>query len=158
MATLQEINQHFDLNELERQLQTVLTFQDPVGYMQSNINWEIDKEDLDDTPELGQLTQIMAADLSANKMYGPWNPFQKFLNWFSRNRTAKKVKNGLCGIADEIQRLIDEEAELKKLLEAALLAIAAGIGIGAINPVLLTILVGILATMILKGVSSVCGF
>lgn len=155
MATLEELNQHFNIDELEKQLESVIESQDPVGYMQSNINWEIDK-DLDDDQELSPLTKMMAAQLTGNKRYETWNPFRKFLSWLNRNRTAKTVKKILCSIASKIQELIDEEAELKKILGIALTAIIAALGIGAINPMILTLIVGLLATMILKGVANVC--
>ncbi|MFC1225836.1 hypothetical protein ACFE6N_18680 [Pedobacter sp. BG31] len=46
---------------------------------------------------------------------------------------------------------------MKKILTVALSAIAATIGIGAINPMILTLVVGFLATMILKGAANFCG-
>lgn len=155
MATLEELNQHFDIEMLETQLKQVIESQDPVGYMQSNINWEIDK-DLDDDEELSPLTKLLSTQLSGNKGYEAWNPLRKFLTWLNRNKTAKTVKKILCSIAGKIQELIDEEAELKKILGVALTAIIAAMGIGAVNPVILTIIVGLLATMILKGVTTVC--
>ncbi|MUP46555.1 hypothetical protein E0K83_12480 [Gramella sp. BOM4] len=158
MAALEEIKQHFDIDELEKQLQTVLTLKDPIGYMESNINWEIDKEDLDDSPELDDQILLMTSDSRMKTMYGAWNPFKRFLSWLSRKKIAKGVKKALCGIADKIQGLIDEEAELKKILEVALLALIGALGIGSINPVVLTIVVGFLGAMILNGVTKFCGF
>ena len=155
MTKLEELNQQFDIEKLEKQLALVIESQDPVGYMQSNINWEIDN-DLDDDLEFSPLTKMLSTQFTVNKSYELWNPIKKFLNWFNRNRTAKTVKKILCGIADEIKKLIDEEAELKKILEIAIAAIIAAIGIGAINPMILTIIVGLLATMILKGIENVC--
>lgn len=155
MATLEELNQHFDISELEKQLELVIESQDPVGYMQSNINWEIDK-DLDNEEELGPLVKLLSTQLSGNKGYEAWNPLRKFLSWLNRNKTAKTIKKILCSIAAKIQELIDEEAELKKILGVALTAVIAAIGIGAINPMILTLIVGLLATMILKGVAKVC--
>lgn len=151
---LVELEKEFDLNELERQLQSVIESKDPIGYMSSNINWEIDK-DLDEHPGLTKISLLMA-DQPLYMNYSNWNPIRRFLNWFQRNKVARKIKRILCEIADQIKKLIDEEAELKKILSVGLLAIIAALGIGSINPVLLTLLVGILATMILKGVESVC--
>lgn len=157
MATLEELSQHFNIEELEKQLEVVIESQDPVGYMQSNINWEIDIGlDNDDDDELAPLTKLLGTQLLVNKGYEAWNPLKKFLNWLKRNRTAKTIKKILCSIADELKKLIDEEAELKKILGVAISAIIAAIGIGAINPMVLTLIVGLLATMILKGVANVC--
>ena len=155
MATLEELQKQFDIGELEKQLGLAIESQDPVGYMESNINWQIDK-DLTDDHELSSLTKLLSAQLSGNKGYAAWNPLKKFLDWFNRSKSAKTVKKILCGIAGKIQELIDEEAELKKFLGVALTAIIAAIGIGAINPMILTLIVGLLATMILKGVANVC--
>lgn len=155
MEPLEELNQQFDIAILEKQLALVIESQDPVGYMQNNINWEIDN-DLDNDLEFSPLTNMLSTQFSANKGFELWNPIKQFLNWFNRNRTAKTVKKILCKKAEEIKALIDEEAELKKILEVALSAILLAIGIGAINPMILTIVVGLLATMILKGIENVC--
>lgn len=155
MVTLEELNQKFDLSELERQLELVVESQDPVGYMQSNINWEIDNE-VEEDDELAPLTKMLSSQLLVTKGYEAWNPLKKFLSWFKQNKTAKAIKKILCGIADELKKLIDEEAELKKILGVALTAIIAAIGLGAISPTILTLVVGILATMILKGIENVC--
>ena len=155
METMQALAEKFNLDELTQQLEDVVASKDPVGYMRNNINWEIDN-DTDNDENLMRIAGFMGADLSFGKNYEAWNPIRKFLDWFSRNKVAKKVKRILCGIADEIKKLIDEKAQLQRILTIALTAIATAIGIGAINPLLLTVLVGLLATMILKGVDAVC--
>ncbi len=152
---MQALEEKFNMDELTQQLEDVVASKDPVGYMRNNINWEIDN-DIDNEGNLMHITGFMGADLSFEKNYEAWNPIRKFLDWFSRNKIAKKVKRILCGITDEIKKLIDEQAELKRILSLALTAIATAIGLGAINPLLLTVLVGLLATMILKGVDAVC--
>jgi hypothetical protein len=160
MDTMQQLSAQFNMDELTQQLHDVVASKDPVGYMKNNINWEIDN-DVDDTGNSDNMMNIAGFLSTGNEFftkagYESWNPFKKFLDWFSRNKVAKKVKKILCGIADEIKKLIDEEAKLKEILTIALAAIATAIGIGAINPLLLTVLVGLLATMILKGVDAVC--
>lgn len=158
-VTIAELNQHFNVEELVDQLESAVITQDPLGYMESNINWEIDRdlEDSDDDLDINKLASVLFSESAVNKNYARFNPFRGFSRWFRRNRTVRKVKKILCSISDKIKELIDEEAELKKILEVALVAIATAIGIGAINPLVLTILVGFLATMILTGVSNVCG-
>lgn len=156
MAKLEELNQRFDMSELEKQLELVIESQDPVGYMQSNINWEIDNDLDDDDDDLIPLTRLLGTQLLVNKGYEAWNPLKKFLSWLKRNKTVKTIKKILCSIADELKKLIDEEAELKKILGVALTAIITAIGLSAISPTILTLVVGLLATMILKGVENVC--
>lgn len=156
MSSLGELNQKFDLDVLSEQLKATVDSKDPVGYMRSNINWEIDK-DLDDKPNLDIVANMMSISYSSNIGYEMWNPFRRFLEWLGRNKTASQIKKILCKIYAEIQKLIDEEAGLKKILTVALSAIAATIGIGAINPMILTLVVGFLATMILKGAANFCG-
>jgi hypothetical protein len=151
---LAELEQNFDLNELQKQLESVIESNDPIGYMSDNINWEIDK-DLDDEPDLMNVATLVVRDLGNNN-YQKFISFRKFIAWFKRNKIAKKIKRVLCKIADQIKVPIYAEAELKPILQVALLAIIAALGIGAINPVILTILIGTLATMILKGVEKVC--
>jgi hypothetical protein len=156
MNSLEELNQKFDLDVLSEQLKSAVDSKDPLGYMRSNINWEIDK-DLDTKPNLKGVTNMMAESYSTNISYEMWNPFRKFLDWLNRNKMANQIKKILCKINAEIQKLIDEEAGLKKLITIALTAIAAAIGIGVINPMILTLVVGFLATMILKGAANFCG-
>lgn len=142
---------NFDLDSLADQLRSVLVSKDPIGYMERNINWEIDA-DVDDA-------DLLSLDMPYDESFvllDDGNPLRRFYNWLRRSRLSKKVKRILCGIADQIKELLDEEAELKKLLTVAIAAIAAALGAGAINPVLLTLLVGFLASMILKGVAQFC--
>ncbi|ARS39311.1 hypothetical protein CA265_06335 [Sphingobacteriaceae bacterium GW460-11-11-14-LB5] len=155
MNSLEELNHKFDLDVLSEQLKSAVDSKDPLGYMRSNINWEIDK-DLDTKSNLEGVTSMMTESYSTNISYEMWNPFRKFLDWLNRNKTANQVKKILCTINAEIQKLIDEEAGLKKLITIALTAIAAAIGIGVINPMILTLVVGFLATMILKGAANFC--
>lgn len=156
MNELEEVNQKFNLDVLSKQLRTTIDSKDPIGYMKNNINWEIDN-DLNETENLMGLTKMMSETYSSNISYEMWNPFRKFLDWLKKNKVANQLKKILCSINTEIQKLIDEEAELKKLIGFALTAIIAALGIGAINPMLLTLLVGFLATMILNGVANFCG-
>ena len=155
MNSLEKLNQKFDLDVLSEQLKSAVDSQDPLGYMRSNINWEIDK-DLDTKPNLKGVTNMMIESYSTNITYEMWDPFRKFLDWLNRNKTANQIKKILCAINTEIQKLIDEEAGLKKIITIALTAIGTAIGIGAINPMILTLLVGFLATMILKGAANFC--
>ena len=155
MNLLNELNQKFDLDVLSEQLKSTIDSKDPLGYMRSNINWEIDK-DLETKSNLGNLSTMMSELYSTNISYEMWNPFRKFLDWLNRNKVANQIKKILCTINNEIQKLIDEEAELKKIIELGLAALVTAIGIGAINPLVLTLLVGLLATMILKGVANFC--
>ena len=155
MATLQEINQTFDLNALENELRMALITGDPEGYMQRNINWQGDNVDMEPIHNMESYKLRENSDISfLNREINA--PDNGFFGWLLRNRKAKRVKNILCGAAREIQDLIDEEAELKKIIEAGILAVAVVIGIGAVNPLVLTILVGTLAAMILRGVTTVC--
>lgn len=156
MNSLEELNQKFDLDVLSEQLKSAVDSKDPLGYMRSNINWEIDKN-LDTDANLKSITSMMTESYSTNISYEMWNPFRKFLDWLSRNRTANQIKKILCTISAEIQKLIDEEAELKRIIGIALSAIATAIGIGVISPMILTFVVGFLATMILKGAANFCG-
>ncbi|SDD85890.1 hypothetical protein [Pedobacter soli] len=156
MNALEEINQKFDLDVLSKQLKSAVDSKDPLGYMRSNINWEIDK-DLDIKPNLEDITSMMSESYSTNISYEMWDPFRKFLDWLNRNKTANQIKNILCKINAEIQKLIDEEAKLKEIIGIALTAIAARIGIEAISSMILTLVVGFLTTMILKGAANFCG-
>jgi hypothetical protein len=74
-----------------------------------------------------------------------------------RSLWVKKTRKVLCSSSDKIKSLIDEKAGMKKILEYALVALASAVGIAAINPMILSILVGLLATMILNGVDQFCG-
>ena len=156
MNALEEINQKFDLDVLSKQLKSAVDSKDPLGYMRSNINWEIDK-DLDIKPNLEDITSMMSESYSTNISYEMLDPFRKFLDWLNRNKTANQIKNILCKINAEIQKLIDEEAKLKEIIGIALTAIAARIGIEAISSMILTLVVGFLTTMILKGAANFCG-
>jgi len=154
MTALAELNQKFDLDILSEQLNSVVESKDPVGYMRNNINWEIDK-DLDEL-NLNGFTNSITALYATNIGYEMWNPLKKFLNWLNKSKVAKKIKKILCSINAQIQEMIDEKTELKRIIEVALTAIIAAIGIGAINPMVLTLLVGFLATIILDGVKNFC--
>lgn len=154
MENLEHLGTQFNLDELANQLQTVIDTKDPFGYMQSNINWEIDNN-----TETNPLIKSSAFEGNAKAItfgFVNWNPFSRFMNWLKRNRVANSVKKVLCNITAKIKELIDEEAELKTILGVALAAIVTALGIGAINPLLLTVLVGFLATMILNGVDNFC--
>lgn len=142
-----------ELDVIAAQLQQVVATGNVLGYLENNINYDIDI-DLAPSGDLFTKRMLVAdtrfalaenADFSTNR----------FLGWWERSELVKKIKRAICTVVDEIRRLIDEEAELKKILEVALLAVAAVVGI-AINPVVITIVVGLLATMILKGVATVC--
>ena len=142
-----------ELDVIAAQLQQVVATGNVLGYLENNINYDIDI-DLAPSGDLFTKRMLVAdtrfalaenADFSTNR----------FLGWWERSELVKKIKRAICTVVDEIRRLIDEAAELKKILEVALLAVAAVVGI-AINPVVITIVVGLLATMILKGVATVC--
>ena len=79
MNSLEELNQKFDLDILSEQLKSAVDSKDPLGYMRSNINWEIDKE-LDSKPNLKGLTIMMTEAYTTNISYEMWNPFRKFLD------------------------------------------------------------------------------
>lgn len=142
-----------ELDAIAVQLQQVVTTGNVLGYLENNINYEID---MNLEPKGDILTKRMLlpqtrfalienADFSTNR----------FLGWWERSELVKKIKKAICTVVDKIRKLIDEEAELKKILEVALLAIVAAAGL-TLNPVVITIAVGLLATMILKGVEVVC--
>lgn len=142
-----------ELDAITAQLQQVVTTGNVLGYLENNINYEIDT-DLEPKGDIFTKRMLLpetsfalsdTADFSASR----------FLGWWERSELVKKIKKAICTVVDKIRKLIDEEAELKKILEVALLAIAAAAGL-TLNPVVITIAVGILATMILKGVEAVC--
>ena len=152
IMTLEAIEANYDLDELANQLKAVIESKNPLKYMDENINWSIDKDVESSTKDELKFTSKL---LSENSMED-WNPFRGILNWLKRSRIAKRVKKILCSIATKIQELIDEEAELKKILSVAIAAIVAALGFSAINPVLLTVLVGLLATVMIDGIANFC--
>lgn len=150
--SLEAIKESYDLDELANQLKAVIDSRDPLKYMNENINWAIDK----DVEKSTDTQKVFKSNLLEEKTEDGWNPFKGILNWLNKSRTAKKVKKILCSMASKIQELIEEEAELKKILGVVLTAIVTALGLGAINPVLLTVSVGLLATAVLEGVSNFC--
>ncbi|HLA55548.1 MAG TPA: hypothetical protein VK623_05590 [Flavobacterium sp.] len=150
--TLETIAGIYDIDELANQLKSVIESKNPLKYMDENINWAIDK---DVEPEANMDITFSSKFLTESSMEA-WNPFKGIMNWLRKSRIAKRVKKILCSIVAKIQELIDEGAELKKILGVALAAIIAALGLGAINPVLLTVLVGLLATAILDGITNFC--
>jgi hypothetical protein len=152
------LNANFNLDELSNQLQSVIDSKDPMGYMENNLNWEIDNQiEPAIIPENNKMFNLYGTEAGfASASYAAWNPFRRFIDWFRRSKLIKTIRKALCTVVDKIKQLIDEEAELKKILGVAISAIAAAIGAGSINAAVLTIVVGMLATMILKGVEQVC--
>ena len=156
--TLSEIQTDFDVQSLAEQLQYAVNSNDPVGYMENNINWEVGTIDGEEDESLAFIENFATETINmAMRRDMNIHLFRRFIRWFRRNKISSKVKRALCAIIDKIKELIDADAELKIIIEVALVALATAIGIAYINPVLLTIMVGILAMMILKGVDKVCG-
>jgi uncharacterized membrane protein len=126
--------------------------------MESNINWELDQTDEDaDDPDLKFVEAFVPSAEGKGMTYMRWNPFRNFINWFKRNKIASKIKKALCKIADKLKDLFDAEAKLKTILEVAVVALATALGITFINPLVLTLVVGILMMMMFKGFDYVCG-
>ncbi len=142
-----------ELDAITAQLQQVVATGNVLGYLENNINYDIDTD------------LAPSGDLFTKKMLLPKTRFaltenadfstSRFLDWWERSELVEKIRKAICTVVNEIRILIDEEAELKKILEVALLAIVAAVGL-TLNPVVITIAVGLLATMILKGVAAVC--
>jgi len=154
MDILTKVQNSFNLDELTKQLQTVIDSGDPIGYMSTNINWEIDSDLEADDNKTHFSKLVPATNIAAS--YEIWNPLRGFLNWLSRKKIARSIKQIICSIAGKIQELIDEGAELKKILTVAITAAATTLGVGALNPVVMTLIVGMLAAAILKGVANYC--
>lgn len=154
----EKLNEEFNMQELSSQLQSVLDSKDPMGYMENNLNWEIDNQvEMSIIPGNHKMFALYANEGAfTSAAHLSWNPFRRFIDWFRRSRLVANVRKGICTVVDKIKQLIDEEAELKKILSIAVTAVAAAIGMAAINAAVLTIIVGLLATMILKGVDQVC--
>jgi hypothetical protein len=155
---MEMLNSSFNMDELSSQLQSVLDSRDPMGYMETNLNWEIDNQiESAIIPENNKMFNLYGSEASlVSAKHAAWNPFRRFFDWFRRSILVRTVRRAICSVVDQIKQLIDEEAELKKILGVAISALAAAIGAGAINAAVLTIVVGLLATMILKGVEQVC--
>ncbi|OYQ49731.1 hypothetical protein CHU92_00270 [Flavobacterium cyanobacteriorum] len=149
---LEAVKANYDLDKLANQLKLVIESGNPLKYMDENINWAIDKDLETDSKNNLDFTSKFLSVTSTDDL----NPFTGIINWLKRSRTSKRVKRILCSIITQIQELIDEGAELKKILSVAITAIITALGFGAINPVLLTVLVGLLATAILDGVANFC--
>lgn len=155
---LQEIQSKFDLDALSAQLETVVQSGDPAGYLEHNINWEVDR-DVDSAPSHEMLHSVneMMSLSAVQHNYLSWHPFKKFKEWMEKSNKVKTVKRILCSIAAEIEKQIDEKAALSKIVQIAVLAVASAVGIAFISPVVLSIVVSVLATMILNGVNKFCG-
>lgn len=156
-ALLNELGQKYDLDTLAMQLADVVDIKNPVKYMEHNINWEIDSL-LEPTANgnADAVAQLFALPKSED-MKMDIHLIKRFRDWMERSLWVKKTRKVLCSSSDKIKSLIDEEAGMKKILEYALVALASAVGIAAINPMILSILVGLLATMILNGVDQFCG-
>lgn len=141
--------QEQQLDAMTSQLQRVLETKDVQSYLESNINYELDP-DLDEQSQAeNALPPGFLGDTVADSI------FSRFFNWWRNSRLVKKIKKAICTAVNKIKELIDEEAELKKILQVALAAVLAALGI-TINPIVATIIIGLVATMILEGVTAVC--
>lgn len=101
-----------ELDAIAAQLQQVVTTGNVLGYLENNINYNIDV-DLASSGDLFTKRMLLSptrfalienADFSTNR----------FLEWWERSQLVKKIKKAICAVVDKIKKLIDEEAELKK--------------------------------------------
>lgn len=154
---LNQLGQKYDLDTLAMQLSDVVAGKNPVKYMENNINWEIDGL-LEPTVNgnADAVAQLFAVPKSED-MKLDIHVLKRFRDWMERSLWVKKTRKVLCASADKIKSMVDEEAGMKKILEYAIVALASAVGIAAINPMILSILVGLLATMLLNGVNQFCG-
>lgn len=149
MTQTQPLNEQ-QLDVMAAQLEQVIESKDVQSYLLSNINYEVDF-DFDETPNDNSSIPASLLNKGAEADF----IFTRFITWWKNSRLVNKVKKAICDVVNQIKLLIDEEAQLKIILGAAMAAVGAALGI-AINPLVATIIVGVVAAMILDGVSSVC--
>jgi hypothetical protein len=152
---LADIQKRINLDALTHQLATITATRDPVGYMEGNINWEIDTALLEASDS--SLDFLDASVHAPGGMkYQNWNPYGKFLGWVKRHPSAALVSQALCHNSPDIHQLLQKKADLKEVVGRGLLALVAKHGKGFITPSNITMMVGILGVMVLHGVEVVC--
>lgn len=149
MTQTQPLNEQ-QLDVMAAQLEQVIESKNVQSYLLSNINYEVDF-DFDETSNDNSSIPPSLLNKGAEADF----IFTPFITWWKNSRLVNKVKKAICVVVNKIKLLIDEEAQLKIILGAAMAAVGAAVGI-AINPLVMTIVVGVVAAMILDGVSSVC--
>lgn len=153
MDTLSSSVSNFDLTVLAHQLRSVVEYKNPLSFMESKINWEIDTDLI---PELQKGHGFLADPAEGDKANTETSRWQTFVEWLAKSREVEIVREAICTIVDKIKELIDARAELEKLLTVSITSLSAVLLGGPITGILLTILVGLLGQIILKGILKVC--
>jgi len=156
MEILEQIENEYNLDAIEGQLEMIIQDKNVFEYLDKNLNWEIDNDLMpDDSTELVNFTHNIQFEIVENSALSLASAGSRFANWFKRSFKVANIRKGICKLRAKLEKLIDTKAQLKDILKVAISSLATVIGI-SINPMVTTIIIGLLATLIIQGFDKFC--